>query len=125
MRDFLGLKNWNTGTYPRDYEIVEIIGGTFHPEGDGVVYGIRSEGGAEYIIGDGGLEAIKDQPEYECEYPCLLKTDYGLIVAFKCYGEGSVLYDPSAVNGYESIHNSGHWNMSKFKPFHGTITIEQ
>jgi len=64
----------------------------------------------------------KDNDDNKITYPCLMESDL-VIVLFKEKGKGMVM------NSNDIFHSKGDyyccWDMSKFKPFHGTITLHQ
>ena len=65
---------------------------------------------------------VNEKEQKEITYPCLMQSKYNeLIVLFHNEGNGIVVRPNKDFNERSDL--SG-WNMENFKPFHGTITLQ-
>ena len=61
MAKIMDLKNWNEGNNPKNKSIALIVNVQQHPCFiEKTIYGIESEDGKDYIIGEDGLESVKE-----------------------------------------------------------------
>jgi hypothetical protein len=66
------------------------------------------------------VEINEKETQGEVKYPCLMKSEKGLIVLFNAPECGIVLKGNDV---HERGHYSSNWNMDSFEPFNGTITL--
>jgi hypothetical protein len=65
---------------------------------------------------------VSEKEQKEITYPCLMQSKYNeLIVLFHSEGRGMVVRPNKDFNESSDIRG---WNMDNFKPFHGTITLQ-
>ena len=65
----------------------------------------------------------KVEKDNKIHYPCLLIDEYDQVVLFTQESEG-LLLDKGSNNIGDSIHFSIRWEMDRFKPFTGKITLK-
>ena len=69
-----------------------------------------------------GVKTTKTNQD-QASYPCLKISEIGNIVLFSEPNAGTLLY-PKPGSTYEVGHHTAGWRSEDFRPYHGTITLE-
>ena len=70
------------------------------------------------------IKVTVNQAEAAQEYPCLMiSEETGLVILFTSHGVGTVIV-ASKVMDDKLGERKARLVMSRFKPFHGTVTLE-
>lgn len=67
------------------------------------------------------VKVNESEEELTKKYPCLMKSDKGLVVLFYEAGVGTVIVPGKSM--YEIGNHLKKWADDQFKPFHGTVEL--